>query len=355
MKRHFIFSVFLIFFVSVSLSEYFEPEIHPGNGVTQIKKLSEYNEYLYGTAGDTPVYFLNGEKDGPTFLLIGGTHPREIAGTTAAIIFIEKLVVDTGNVIIIPFANLSAASTRDLSSNVPHELEITYAGETRKLIFGDRRTSPDDQGEPDPLYFLHEKSGIINKDPTEARNLNRNYPGVKDGNLTERIAYAIINLIKTEEVDFELDMHESRTPDSYTDSKGIKREGSKLANTIVCHPDAMEMGVFTVIYLEDNGIRLSLEESKFEYSGLSHWEIGEETNCLAFLSETPNPAQDTWRIDPDTLYDEKYPLKHRIGINFEIISTLLQVYGEFFDETVEISNMPKYDDFMKHGFEKYMF
>jgi len=335
--------------------KYFEPEINAGKGVTTVKKLADYNESLKNTAGNTNVYIMEGEEPGPTFLLLGGTHPRELAGTVAATIFVEKVVVKSGKVIVIPFSNLSAASIKDLSSDTPHEIPVEYDGKQRNLIFGDRRTAVEDQGENDPIVFVHEKSGRIQKDPSEARNLNRNYPGKKNGNLTQKIAFAIMQLIKSEKVDFNLDMHESRTPDYYTDKSGNKKRGSTLAYTLVCHPEALEMGAYIVMILEDLGIPFSLEESRIEYSGLSHWEIGSETDCLAFLSETPNPVQDVWREKADTLYDEKYPLKHRVGIQLQIINTILEVYGDFFDSFIITENLPSYMELMNDGFEKYLF
>ena len=64
---------------------------------------------------------------------------------------------------------------------------------------------------------------------------------------------------------------------------------------------------------EDTGISMRLEESNPKYRGLSHLEIGDATHALSFLSESPNPGQDSWREDADVISDPKYPLTHRVG------------------------------------------
>ena len=60
------------------------------------------------------------------------------------------------------------------------------------------------------------------------RNINRAYPGVKDGTLTEQIAYAITNMINTLDIDMEMDLHEA-SPEYPT------------INATVAHERAMNM------------------------------------------------------------------------------------------------------------------
>ena len=62
-----------------------EPEpIHPGPGVTKTGRLSDYFPVLAGSAGETPLFVLDGETAGGTLVLLGGTHPQEVAGHVAA-------------------------------------------------------------------------------------------------------------------------------------------------------------------------------------------------------------------------------------------------------------------------------
>ena len=54
------------------------------------------------------------------------------------------------------------------------------------------------------------------------RNINRTYPGVKDGTMTEQISYAITNMINTLDIDMEMDLHEASPeyPTVYTSGSG---------------------------------------------------------------------------------------------------------------------------------------
>ncbi|HAZ20721.1 MAG TPA: succinylglutamate desuccinylase, partial [Clostridiales bacterium] len=56
--------------------------------------------------------------------------------------------------------------------------------------------------------YIHAGSGQ-QLSGSETRNLNRCYPGRPDGNLMEKTAYAIVQLIKNEGVDLTFDLHES--------------------------------------------------------------------------------------------------------------------------------------------------
>jgi hypothetical protein len=56
----------------------------------------------------------------------------------------------------------------------------------------------------DPEIYLHYPSGQ-KLAGNETRNLNRSYPGKIDGSVTERVAYAIMNMIKSNKIDMALD------------------------------------------------------------------------------------------------------------------------------------------------------
>ena len=62
---------------------------------------------------------------------------------------------------------------------------------------------------------------------TEARNLNRAYPGVADGTLTQRMAFGIMQVLKAEQVSIAFDFHEAG-PDS------------RLAWMVVANPKNIE-------------------------------------------------------------------------------------------------------------------
>ena len=67
---------------------HYQEVIIPGPGVTGTFQLSDYNENLKGTFGDTTVYVMEGEKEGGSFLVLGGTHPNEPSGHMAAVTMI---------------------------------------------------------------------------------------------------------------------------------------------------------------------------------------------------------------------------------------------------------------------------
>src|SRR6478609_4777561 len=76
-----------------------------GPGVTAQHMLGEYQPNIKGGDGDTPVFELNGAKDGPTLMVLGGTHPQEIAGMLAAVLLVENAHVTQGRLIVVPQAN----------------------------------------------------------------------------------------------------------------------------------------------------------------------------------------------------------------------------------------------------------
>ena len=61
----------------------------PGPGWT-MTMLSDTLPALKGTDGDTRVYTYDSGKPGGTFIVLGGTHPQEIAGVLAADLLIEN-------------------------------------------------------------------------------------------------------------------------------------------------------------------------------------------------------------------------------------------------------------------------
>lgn len=347
------FLLVTILFAAVHFAAFFQPDVRPGYGVTDIGWLSDYFPPLKGTNLDTPVFYMDSGVEGPTFLLMGGTHAREIAGIVAATIFVENAVVKKGRVIVIPYANKSAASIPDGSGKVPHFLPINSRSGPRYLVYGDRRTDPADQGIPDPEKFVH-PSGFELEDGSEARNLNRQYPGLPGGNPTQQLAYAIIQLIKAEDVDFNLDMHESGTPEEYTDESGQVKKGSRLAYTLVCNPAALEIGAMALLMLEEQDISFNLEESNPEFRGLSHLEIYNATGSLSFLSETPNPGQDRWREKPDVINDPKYPLKLRVGMQLELIRCLIEAYNMYTGEELLVECLPSFQEIMEKDVINFM-
>lgn len=307
--------IVLIMGVSVAFAvDQVSHDIRPGYGVTETRWLSDYLPALANTSGDTPIYVMQGDSEGGTLLLFGGTHANEIAGIMAATLLVERGEVSQGTVIVIPHANNSAAQSNDGTRHpgTPQWIELANSsGETRRFRYGSRLTAAEDQ-DPDPEVFVHPLGGEIAG--SEARNLNRNHPGKADGTLTEQISYALFQLAAEEGVDVVVDMHESSVT-------------SRLAHMLVCHQRAMEIGAMAILDLEFDGILLKQEVSQVAFRGLSHREFGDHTDALAFLIETPNPGQEDAIQHPDVVNDSEAPLSRRVHTHLRTVKAILDNHG----------------------------
>lgn len=335
---------------------FFRPDVRPGYGVTRTGWLSDYHAPLKGTHLDTPVFHVEGAKPGATMLILGGAHPRELAGHVAALVAVENARAAEGRLVVIPALNASGYGIRDLATNIPRFHKVGCRSGFRYLPFGDRRVDAADQ-EPDPVQYKHQSGATIpgsdGKDGNEARNVNRNYPGLPDGTPTQQAAYAVMELIRTESVDLAVDMHEADTPSWYLSRKtGEVSRGGRLAYMLVCNPreEAMELGAEAVVNVGARlDIELKMEPSNRQFRGLSHLEIGDATPCLSFLFETPTPALDAWRENPDVLADVAYPIEHRVGLHLEVFQELVRLYNENHDRRLVLEGLPAYGDLTGRG------
>ena len=323
-------------------------DIRPGEGVSDQRKLSDYFAPLKDSNLDTDVFILDSGKPGATALLIGGTHGNEMAGSVAALVALENIVVSTGKLIVIPYTNRSAQSVPDTRNQVAPRHPVKTRGGERFLTYGDRRTDPVDQGVEDPESYQN-PGGYVLKNGQEARNLNRTYPGKADGTATEQLAYAIVQLVLKEQVDFSLDMHEANTPETDKQDDGDYKPGGnkRLAYTLVAHPRGLEIAAYALLAMEeDTQISMKLEESNTSYRGLSHLEIGDASNCLSYLSESPNPGQDRGRQDANVVSDPQYPLTHRVGMHLRLFKHLADAFGDYNDKALNFEGLPEYDDLL---------
>jgi hypothetical protein len=314
--RCFLFGFFLIFIAVPTFSSPFSGagtilhDVRPGKGITRVTWLSEWSSPLEGTPADTRVFIADSGKPGATVFIAGGTHANEIAGILSAVLLIENAVPSAGRLIVIPDMNMSA-STWTESTKVPSWVRIETPNGPRFFKYGARYTDPVHQGAPDPDRYVHPKGGDA-LEGSEARNLNRVYPGKPDGTLTERLAWALMSLLKQEGVDIAFDLHEAGPE-------------SRLANMIVANPKNLDLAALAVINLEMDGIRMKLEPSSDAFHGLSHREWGDGTKAYAFLIETPNPAQSTENGNP--VEDPQYPLAGRIATHLASIGAILDAWN----------------------------
>lgn len=339
-----------------------DPPIYPGSGVTSQGRLSDYFPDLAGTAADTDVYFLEGTEKGGTALILGGTHPNEPASSLTAITFLETAEVTQGRLIVIPRATRSGFTATDPQEGYPQFYGIETPTGVRHFRYGGRGTNPIHQW-PDPVIYVN-GSGQQLAGP-EVRNLNRSYPGDPNGYLTERLAYAITEMIRQEEVDLSIDLHEA-SPEY------------PVINAMVAHEDAMDLAVEAALYLEFDDIQIAVEPSPANLRGLSHREWGDATGTKAILIESANPIQGRLRgptnealivegIDPyydragqmGLLYvpfgEEGSPMNERVGRHIRTVGTLIEVFSTYNpDRTITVVGMPSLGEVMENGLGAYL-
>ncbi len=362
MKKNIVVAVvFLIMAISLTVTASIEfmkmknPDIvHPSNAITGKTSLSAYCTSLTGTSGDTPIYIFDSKQPGATVLVLGGTHPNEPAGFMTAVLLTENLRVDAGKFIIIPQACASGYTCTDPLEGLPQFFTIPTINGGRVFRFGSRVSNPLDQW-PDPLVYMHYPSGQ-SLSGFETRNLNRSYPGRVDGNFSERVGYAIMELIKREHVDVAFDLHEA-APEI------------PIINAIISHEKCQDISASAILELEMNSLTYALEVSPKNFHGLSHREWGDSTSVLPFLMETSNPIQGRLRGKTDEnllingkdrfyaqatrsakfriTYDETngYPLKVRVARHLAGIQAILNGYNEYHPEKkIQYSNIPSYEE-----------
>ena len=274
---------------------------------------------------------------------------------------IENARPAKGRFIVIPRANASGFTHNDYSEGSPQHFSLpTPAGE-RWFRFGSRATNPIHQW-PDPDIYVHPSGQRLSG--SETRNLNRAYPGRPDGNLTEHVAYGIVQLIRTEKADIAIDLHEA-SPEY------------PVINAMVAHDRAMEVAATAVIGLQLDGIEIGLEPSPKTLRGLSIASGGMPPTRWRFLLNRPIPLKDacagppapswwsaartrcmrapqSWE-DFSCLSRQGIPLSVRVARHSATIKELVRTFSEITpDRTIELKGVPSYDDMVKQGVGSYL-
>jgi hypothetical protein len=341
------------------LKMHHEEPLYPGSSLTETKMLSDYFNGIKGTGGDAEVYIFDSGVPGGTAFLGGGTHPNEAAGFLSAVVILENLRVTQGRVIIIPRLNNSAFTCSDPMEGFPDFYTIDTGNGSRKFRLGSRVTNPLDQW-PDPLVFSQYPSNQ-QLSGFETRNLNRAYPGRPDGSLTEKVAYAIVEMIKQEDVSIAFDLHES-SPEV------------PIVNVIVYHERYEDIAMGAILGLEMAGLQFSPETSPKNFHGLSHREWGDYTEAIPILMETSNPSMGRLREETDVelvlrgksdnyrkakesgalriAYREETgePIEHRVGRNIVGFMEVVNSYNMYYPEKqILFDNLPGYNEIMEKG------
>ncbi len=339
-----------------------EEPIYPGEGVTAQRMLSDWYPALKGTPGDTAVYVLSGETPGSSMLVLGGTHPNEPAGQLSAIVLIENAKLTEGTLYVIPRTNASAFTTTDPQEGAPMRFTIDTPDGERWFRFGSRATNPVHQW-PDPEIYVHASSGQ-RLSGSETRNINRSYPGRPDGTLTEKVSYAIAEMIRKEQIDITIDLHEA-SPEYPT------------INAVVSHEDAMELSSWALLNMQMEGMDIMLEPSPKNLHGLTHRELGDFTDTYAVLMETANASQGRLRgrtnealvvEGKDDFYvraaqygrlyvpfDENgHPLNERVARHVTGILQFAQAFSDLGLGSIVIDNVPGFLDISDNGVGAYL-
>lgn len=343
-------------------SMYQEEAILPSSNLTSKKTLSSYLPDLKNTKGDSDVYIFQGKEEGANLLILGGTHPNEPAGFITAVLLVETIQVTRGKVVIIPRANNSGFTHSDPQEGSPQRFSLKTERGKRWFRYGSRLTNPVHQW-PDPSLYINPAGQKLSG--PEIRNLNRCYPGRKKGCLTEKIAYAIMELMTKEEIDLGIDLHEA-APEY------------PVINAIVFHENSAELAAFALMELQAEDFEFRLESSPANLRGLSHREWGDNAHVKAILLETANASHGRLKgkTSPSLIvegkdknytkaaalgrlfvpYDEEgIPLKLRVARHLAAIKAIIFSLNELEEKkTVEIKNIPASSRVKREGIGRFL-
>lgn len=332
--------------------------------ITEVKKLSDYSDVIEGTVNDCNVYIFDSGVEGGCFLIWGSTHPEEPAGPMAASLMVENLKVTQGKVIIIDRMNNSASTNTRVGEAYPRFFTYETDWGTKVWRFGDRHANQLDSW-PDPEVYIHYPSGQ-NLANVDIRNMNRNWPGKENGLLTERTAYAVMQLIEAEGVDMTLDFHEAEL--EYT-----------VENTIVVHEKGQAVAAMVSMMLtaQTFDVPVGMEFSPVALHGLSHREVGDHSDAASYLVEVAEPMLDRIRgiTDEELLMSGKdrfvikagehgllyapidedgWPIEKRVARHVAVATKIMEVNNTVNpDQTILIEGIPTYEEIMANGLAGY--
>lgn len=353
----------IVYLSSIFLAQRIEEPLYPSAALTEMKMLSEFYPDLKGTDVDTEVFIFRGEKPGASMLVLGGTHPTEPSGIISATMIMENASVDEGTLYVIPRVNKSALSCTDPQDATPLGVHIETPSGTRFFRIGSRLTNPVAQW-PDPDIYYHNAGQLLTG--KETRNVDRTYPGRTDGNLTEKLCYGIVQLIKSEEIDVAVDLHEG--PPEYP-----------TIDVMITHQRAMDLTGLTALNMAFEGLNISVDASPENLHGFSHRELGDNTDTLSLLAETVNPLQGRLAgkkneklvlegkdkfyqyasENSDRLYtkygEDGKPLQLRVARHVEMVRQIALACNEMGKgEELVIGGVPSYDEIMENGMGTYL-
>ena len=328
------------------------------DALTEVQWLSDYVPELKGTFGDTPIFVFDSGVEGGSALICGGTHPYEPATSIAAYVLMENIQVEKGKVFVIPQSSYSATTLGVQGNAYPATVGVTTEwGEVRYKI-GERNTSPLDQW-PDNFTYINYPSGQ-SQAYNDLRNLNRCYPGRLDGTFTERVAYAIMEVIRQNNIDISFDYHEASIM-------------YPVVGTYVAHDRAMDIAMMAAMDLSSSEFDMKIEQSPGSLKGFTHREWGDYSDTLAILMETPEPfidrivgpmTEELMTTGQDLFlsfagekgltyvpYDLEtgWPMETRVGRHLSGCAKAIQYMGMFYPEKELVATWPLYNELVEKG------
>ncbi len=356
--------LFIFSGISFYQSRHLQEPVVLSDSVKSVKKLSDYFAGINGTINDCNVYILEGEQEGGTILVLGGTHPEEPAGRLATWIFAENAKMEAGRLILVLSANRSGCTVTRLGGAYPPDYTIPTEWGGQKFKMGDRWSNPLDQW-PDPEVYIHYPSNQTLA-YVDIRNLNRTWPGRPNGTITEKTCYAFMELIRKEKVDIFIDLHEAELQ-------------YPVINTIVAHENGQELATFVAMMLPDmEGFNMGTEKSPPNLHGLSHREVGDYSDAISLLFEAPQPFLDATRgrttreqlltgkdefvvkagkhgLLFEKIDENGWPIAVRVGRhNSAILQTMESWTEDHPEKALVCGNIPKYAADIKNGVGYYL-
>jgi len=345
-------------------SRHLREPVVPGPSLARVAKLSEYFPAIRGSVNDLNVYLLEGKEPGGSVLILGGTHPEEPAGRLTAWVLEENAALAKGRLFVILSANRSATTATRLGGAYPPDFTIPTAWGGQRFRMGDRWSNPLDQW-PDPEVYIHypTRQQLAYMD---IRNLNRAFPGRPNGTLTERTCFAIMELIRKEKIDIEIDLHEAELQ-------------YPVISTIVAHQKGADLAAMASMMISSNeGFAIGVESSPQALRGLSHREVGDHSGAISLLLEAPEPFLDATRgrTNRELLLtgrdefivragkrgllfekiDEKgWPIDVRVGRHCTTVLQILETWSEDNPaRAVVVGGIPRYAEVIKNGTGAYL-
>ena len=344
--------------VSVFDQRHYKETVVVSDALTEVRWLSDYVPMLKGTYGDTPIFVFDSGVEGGSVLYCGGTHPYEPATSLSAFILMENIQVEKGVVYVIPQCSYSATTLGVQGNAYPSYYTIETEWGEQKYKIGERNTNPLDQW-PDNFTYINYPSGQ-SQAYNDLRNLNRCYPGRLDGTFTERVAYAIMEFIRTENIDMSIDCHEASIM-------------YPVVGTYVAHDDAMDIAMMAAMDLSATSFDMKIEQSPKSLKGFTHREWGDYSDTLAILMETPEPFIDrivgpitedlmmtgkdlflSYAGDKGLTYvkyteenDYSWPMNIRVGRHLSGAAKAVYYMNMFFPEKEVIATWPSYEELVE--------